>query len=151
VGGADKLVTELNPEVKIETLALPMGKYPKDKKLWPLLIKGSHNGHAYDYKAAFAAAYRPMPSPATKKFNPLFIERVNSVDGLNGIRFWIEKLMAPGGGRYTSDGDPNWVSFPKSREPEVSAERVAAQGKRTNAYGSPGIASAPSKPIVPAK
>jgi peptidoglycan/xylan/chitin deacetylase (PgdA/CDA1 family) len=150
VGGADKLVTDLNPEVTMETLALPMGKYPKNKALWPLLLKGNHQGHSYSYKAAFAAAYRPMPSPASKKYNPLFIERVNSVDGLNGIRFWIEKLMQPGGGRYISDGDPNWISLPKSREGELAAERVAKQGKLVNAYSMGDSQGAPTKPIQPA-
>ena len=59
VGGADKLVTELNAEVKMETFALPMGKYPKNKALWPLLLKGSYQGHSYSYKAAFCGCLPP--------------------------------------------------------------------------------------------
>lgn len=134
VGGADKLVTDLNPNAKLEVIALPMGKYPRNKALWPLLLKGSAKGHSYSYKAAFDAAWRPIPSPASKKYNPLRLERINSVDTLNGVRYWIEKLVAPGGGRYISDGDPNWVSFPKSREAEAALDRLQEQGKRVNAY-----------------
>jgi peptidoglycan/xylan/chitin deacetylase (PgdA/CDA1 family) len=150
IGGADKLVTDLNPDVKLETFALPMGKYPRNKALWPLLLKGTHNGHSYSYKAAFDAAWRPIPSPASVKFNPLRLERINSIDGLNGIRYWVEKLTAPGGGRYISDGDPNWVSFPKAKETELSRERVEKQGKQLNAYESQGIQGAVGKPIMPA-
>lgn len=150
IGGADKLVTDLNPEVKLETFALPMGKYPRNKALWPLLLKGTHNGHSYSYKAAFDAAWRPIPAPTSVKFNPLRLERINSIDGLNGIRYWVEKLTAPGGGRYISDGDPSWVSFPKAKEAELARERVEKQGKQLNAYESQGIQGAGGKPIVPA-
>lgn len=152
IGEADKLITELNPEAKLETFALPMGKYPKNKALWPLLLKGTYNGHDYSYKAAFDAAWRPISSPSAKKYNPMRLERVNSVEGLNGIRYWIEKLAAPGGGRYISDGDLGWVSFPKSRESELARERVVAQGMQVNAYtaAAVGIQSAASAPIVPA-
>lgn len=151
VGGADKLVTDLNPEAKLETIALPMGKFPKDKALWPLLLKGAVNGHSYSYKAAFDAAWRPIPSPASKKFNPLRLERVNSIDTLNGARFWIEKLSKPGGDRYVSDGDPSWISFPKDRESEAALERLAQQGKHINAYATSagtggGITSAADAP-----
>jgi peptidoglycan/xylan/chitin deacetylase (PgdA/CDA1 family) len=142
VGGADRLVTELNPEVKIETIALPMGKFPRNKALWPLLIKGTDGGHAYAYKAAFDAAWRPIPSPSSKKYNPLRLERINSVEGLNGIRYWVEKLIGPGGDCYVSDGDPNWVSFPKAKEAELARERVQSQGKRINAYAGAGIQGA---------
>lgn len=150
IGGADKLVTELNPEVKIETFAMPMGKYPKNKALWPLLLKGSYNGHAYSYAAAFDAAWRPIPSPASVKFNPLRLERINAIDTINGLRYWVEKLVGPGGGRYISDGDPNWVSFPKGQETELSRTRVEKQGKQVNAYESGGIQGAGSQAIIPA-
>lgn len=150
VAGADKLVTDLNPEAKLEAIALPMGKYPKNKALWPLLLKGTDNGHSYAYKAAFDAAWRPIPSPASLKYNPLRLERINSIDGLNGIRFWVEKLAAPGGGRYISDGDPNWISFPQSKEAEFARARVEKQGKQINAYSSAGIQGAAGKPIMPA-
>jgi Polysaccharide deacetylase len=161
IGGADKLVTDLNPEAKIETMAIPMGKYPKNKALWPLLIKGNYNGHSYSYTAAFDAAWRPIPSPASSKFTPLRLERINSIDGLNGMRFWIEKLAGPGGGRYISDGDAGWVSFPKARAAELAKARVEKQGKQVNAYdtaGNTGAAiqsaagsqSVADKPIKPA-
>lgn len=149
VGGADKLITSLNPKVKIETIALPMGKFPKDKTLWPLLIKGEDKGHRYEYQAAFDAAWRPIPSPASKKFNNLRLERINSIDGLNGVRFWVDKLMAPGGERYISDGDPKWVSFPKSKESELAQDRVLGQGNQINAYGTSTIQPA-GQPIQPA-
>ncbi len=152
VGEADRLITELNPEVKISVIALPMGKYPRNKTLWPLLLKGTYNGHDYAYKAAFDAAWRPISSPSAKKYNPMRLERVNSVEGLNGVRYWVEKLAAPGGGRYISDGDPAWVSFPKSSEAELARERVEKQGLQINAYtaATSEIQGATSAAIVPA-
>ena len=164
VGGADKLITDLNPEAKLQVFALPMGKYPKNKTLWPLLLKGSFNGHNYSYQAAFDAAWRPIPSPSSKKYNPLRLERINSIDTVNGVRDWIQKLSAPGGGRYVSDGDPNWVSFPKEREADAALDRLQKQGKQVNAYtakpgsGGGGIQSAADalvaaspKPLAPPK
>lgn len=134
LGGADQAILALNPEAKIETFAVPMGKFPSDKKLWPYLLKGTFNGKSYDYLAVFDAAWRPIVPPGHKKYNPLKLERINSVDGLNGVRYWVEKLAAPGADRYVSDGDPNWVSFPKSDEPLVNRQKLEALGLQINAY-----------------
>jgi peptidoglycan/xylan/chitin deacetylase (PgdA/CDA1 family) len=136
IGEADQLITTLNPEVKIQAFAVPMGTYPRDKTLWPYLSKGAFNNKQYAYKASFDAAWRPIFPPGHKKYNPLRLERINCIDSTNGVRYWINKLSLPGGSRYVSDGDPSWVSFPISYETEVDRAQLTGQGVQVNAYQS---------------
>lgn len=136
------------PKAKIETVALPMGRFPRDKKLWPYLLKGTYQGKTYEYKAAMLAAWRPIPSPASKKYNPLQLERIDSIDGLNGIRDWVKKLKngsAPGHTIYISDGDPNVVSYPKANASLANTAKIKSEGKLAYAYDS---ASGGAKPII---
>jgi hypothetical protein len=134
------------PDAKIQTVALPMGKFPRDKKNWAYLLKGSYQGKTYEYKAAFLAAWRPIPSPAAKDFNPLQLERINAISGTNGIRDWVAKLTSGSGGQiYISDGDPNVVSYPKGSASLANAAKVKAEGKLAYAYGGAGGGA---KPII---
>jgi peptidoglycan/xylan/chitin deacetylase (PgdA/CDA1 family) len=149
IGGAHKSILEAAPNAKISVFAAPMGEYPRDKKLWPLLLKGEYGGTPYEYSAAFTAAWRPMPSPASLKFNPVRLERIDSVDGLNGIRDWIKKLGDGTAGmpRYISDGDPQVISYPKGDAPLSNVGKIKAEGKLAYAYEPFGGAGG-SKPIV---
>lgn len=144
VGGANNRILAAAPGAKINAIALPMGVYPR-KKYWPYLLKGTYEGKPYQYKAALLAAWRPIPAPASKKYNPMRLERIAPVDKVNGIRWWIKKLVASSD-RYVSDGDPNVISVPKAAEGEVHVARLKAQQKLLYAYSSGGSGGA--KPIV---
>lgn len=144
IGGAHNRILKAAPEAKLSAVALPMGIYPQ-KKHWPYLIKGTYEGKSYQYKAALLAAWRPVPAPASKKYDPMRLERIAPTNGVNGVRFWIKKL-SEGGDRYVSDGDPNVISVPKGMEPEVHVARLKAQNKLLYAYGDGGSGGA--KPIV---
>jgi hypothetical protein len=90
-----------------------------------------------------------LPSPASLKFNPVRLERIDSVDGLNGIRDWIKKLGDGTAGmpRYISDGDPQVISYPKGDAPLSNVGKIKAEGKLAYAYEPFGGAGG-SKPIV---
>jgi len=148
IGYAHKEILRAVPGAKVQVLAAPMGQFPNDKANWKYLVKGTYEGVSYDYKAAMLAAYRPIPSPASKAFDPFRLERIAPLDNdPNGLRNWIVKLTAAGGDRYISDGDPKVVSYPKGRETEVNAKRLEADGILANAY-SPFGGDGGSKPIV---
>ena len=149
VGGANKSILAAAPNAKITVFAAPMGLFPKDKKLWPLLVKGEFEGVPYDYAAAFTAAWRPMPAAASKKYNPARLERVDSTNEVNGMRDWITKLGNGSAGmpRYVSDGDPEVISYPKGSEELVNLDKIKAEGKLAYAY-SPFGGAGGAKPIV---
>ncbi len=154
VGAAQRLLTQAAPGVKISSIALPFGVYPKDKKLWPNLIKGT----GYSYKAALLAAWEPSPSPADRKFVALRLTRITPENIVNGLANWVTRLervspYAP----YVSDGDPGCLSFPLEEKPKLDPTYARRTGKLLNAYdpSNPPAASIvpdatprPAKPIV---
>ena len=147
LGFAHNAITEAVPTAKIRVVAMPMGVFPRDKKNWPYLLKGQFQGKSYEYQAAFLAAWRPMPSPASKEYDPLRLERINSINGTNGIRDWVEKLT--GGAavmpRFVSDGDSSVISYPKSLAAQANVKKIEAAGKLAYAYETKGGGA---KPIV---
>lgn len=147
IGNADNVIHEAVPNAKIQTIALPMGIYPRDKKNWDYLIKGTYGGKTYEYRAAMRAAYRPIPSPVSKAYNPLRLERIATIDGLNGVRFWLDQFKKGAKPRYISDGDPNFVSVPKGTESDVDLEKLKEQNKTLYTY-SPFGGSDGAKPII---
>lgn len=148
VGGANNLLLASSPKAKITVMALPFGDYPRKKADWKYLVNGSSGGKTYSYAAAMAAAYRPIPSPLSKEFNALHLERISPMDkDPNGLRSWIIKLAAAGGGRFVSDGDVHAISFPKSEMPQANLARIKAVGLIANPYAPFGGASG-AKPIV---
>jgi peptidoglycan/xylan/chitin deacetylase (PgdA/CDA1 family) len=151
IGSAHKAIMEMAPKAKIQVFALPMGQYPRDKANWKYLIKGTYQGTTYDYKAALDAAWQPAYPPSAKKYKPIRIQRIDSIDGLNGIRYWVKNISASGAlmPRYISDGDPNVISYPKGNESEVNTALLKAQGKLLNPYSPFGKGGA--KPIVGAE
>jgi len=161
IGNANNVLNAALSEVpgfKIETMAVPMGRFPTKANV-KYLTHGVYAGKTYDYKCAMAASWRPIPSPDSKEFNPMKLERISPIDGLNGIRYWVKQLTQSGGTylRYVSDGDPNVISFPKGDESLINMAKIKAEGKLPNAYspfggvgGAKPIVMAPDAPAAPA-
>jgi peptidoglycan/xylan/chitin deacetylase (PgdA/CDA1 family) len=149
IGGAHKAILEAVPNAKIQAIALPMGKYPRNKSHWKYLTHGTFEGVTYRYKAAMKAQFRAIPAPANKAYDPLRLERIDSIDGRWGVRWWIQELSRGSSAfpRYVSDGDPKFVSIPKGTERLVNVAALGAQKQILNAY-SPFGESGGAKPIV---
>ncbi len=152
IGYANNTLLTDAPKAKIQVFAAPMGYFPRDKANLPYMLKGSFEGKPYEYKAAFKAAWRPIPSPVSKDWDPLKLERIDSVNGLNGVRDWIEKLttMSSGYPRYISDGDPNVISYPKGEDSQVNLGKIQAEGKLAYSYEPFGGVGG-AKPIIGAE
>jgi peptidoglycan/xylan/chitin deacetylase (PgdA/CDA1 family) len=148
IGGAHNSILAAAPKARIQVVALPMGRYPRDKRNWTYLVKGSYEGKSYQYKGAMRAAYRAVPSPASKDFDPMAMERITPADVRWGVRWWIDTLTKGGEyPRYVSDGDPKVVAVPQGMEKQVNLARLQAQGKKLVTYSGGGGAGG-AKPIV---
>ncbi|MFF5205297.1 polysaccharide deacetylase family protein [Streptosporangium sp. NPDC000396] len=118
IAAGHRLITQLI-NTKPVTLALPYGNQPNTKE-WGL--KGTSGDVSYDYGGVFLAGYTPALSPFSKKFDPLGIPRIRSMDKKGDCaRFcsvaWLDWLKMNSDERYTSDGDVKTVAYPKFKTP----------------------------------
>ncbi|WP_030428775.1 polysaccharide deacetylase family protein [Allokutzneria albata] len=109
---------EQHPGVPMETLALPFGSLPRDEDL---AVSGSADGVDYRHAGVFLVGAEPASSPHSKDFDPARIPRIRSQGAVgNEARFastaWLDKLAAGSPQRYTSDGNPRRISFPRDLE-----------------------------------
>ncbi len=148
IGNANNVILEAVPDAKITAFAVPMGQFPREKQNLKYLMQGTFDGKPYDHLMVMAAAYRPIPSPSSKEYNPERLERIAPVDGLNGLQDWVKRLKAGSPyPLYVSDGDPNVVSFPKGDESMLNLAKLEEQGKVPKAYAAFG-GSGGGKPII---
>lgn len=96
------------------TLAYPFGATPDEPGL---ALRGTVGAAEYRYRGAFLVGANPAPSPYAADFAPAAIPRIRSQDATGAdaafcSTVWLDKLAAAPATRYTSDGDPNHISFP---------------------------------------
>jgi peptidoglycan/xylan/chitin deacetylase (PgdA/CDA1 family) len=150
IGNANNEILAAVPDAKITAFAVPMGQFPRDKNNLKYLMRGTYQGKLYEHQIVMAAAYRPIPSPASTDYNPEGLERIAPIEGLNGLGDWVKRLKAGSPyALYVSDGDPNVISFPKGDDGKLDAAKAKKQGKLPNPYSAFG-GSGGSKPIVSA-
>ncbi|SEG89040.1 Polysaccharide deacetylase [Thermomonospora echinospora] len=103
------------PGATVRTLALPFGIQPKPPAL---AVRGEDRGIRYEHKGVFLAGANPAPSPFDASFDPYNIPRIRS-QGAHGEEAnyastqWLDRLATEEGNRYTSDGDPARISYPR--------------------------------------
>ncbi|MFI0349569.1 polysaccharide deacetylase family protein [Actinomadura sp. 9N407] len=105
------------------TLAYPFGSAP-DKKSWAEKKDG-----AYGFQGIFLAGWRPSISPHDADFDRFAIARVRSEGKIkeNDCKefcstAWLDKLKAQPATRYTSDGDPRTITFPRPEEDRLAKD-----------------------------
>lgn len=114
----------------VTTLALPFGIRPGNRRL---MMSGSWAGQHYAFEGAFLVGAGPAPSPYSRDFDPVGIPRIRSQgrkgpEAGYGSARWLDRLRADPRGRYTSDGDPDVISFPaKDRDRLKATWRSQAQ------------------------
>ncbi|WP_439381026.1 polysaccharide deacetylase family protein [Amycolatopsis lexingtonensis] len=93
------------------TLALPYGTHPRRPEL-------ALHGPGYAYDGVLLVGAGPAPSPCSSAFDPGSIPRIRSQsagrEAEYGSAHWLDVLASPQGHRYTSDGDPATVAYPRS-------------------------------------
>jgi hypothetical protein len=111
------LIQRAVPGIDVTTMALPLGIHPVNKAL---AAKGKFGTTAYSFKAVMLVGAGPAPSPYAAKFKPLAIPRLLSGHDKSlyfGATYWLNRI---GTTRYISDGDPSYISFPKSAADKLS-------------------------------
>ena len=165
LGKGNNAILREYPRAKLSIFAVPMGQYPHDKKLWPLLKTGKYQGTTYNHIAVMDAAWRPMYSPFTKKFNAVRLERITPEDINFGLAYWIKQLDKTQSA-YVSDGNPQYVTYPAAKAALADPNRIKKLGLTPNVYGGAndpagdskkpitmGVKVSPlvTKPIIPQK
>ncbi len=99
----NRLIRELVPDAEVETIALPFGLLPINRKL---ALAGSWDGESYRFAGAFLAGAEPSPSPFADDFDAREIPRIRTDPEslLNGSSDWLTRLEASPELRYVSDG-----------------------------------------------
>jgi peptidoglycan/xylan/chitin deacetylase (PgdA/CDA1 family) len=115
----DKAIRLAVPGAAPTTLALPYGARPADPAL-------ALTGAGYSYRGAFLVGAGPAPSPHATDFDPAAIPRIRSQDATGEdatycSTVWLDTLAAAPGQRYTSDGRPDRVSYPRTTDRAPSA------------------------------
>ncbi|MDP9641677.1 peptidoglycan/xylan/chitin deacetylase (PgdA/CDA1 family) [Actinopolyspora lacussalsi] len=135
IAGLRRRITEATPDAEVSTIALPHGVHPDREEL---ARSGESEGVRYEHDAVLLVGARPAPAPFTRRFDPLNVPRIRSQGGSGdsakfGSTVWLDKLAANPSARYTSDGDPDVISYPSdsSRKPSKRyAERAESYQPR---------------------
>lgn len=114
ISSVTKMVSDLVAQKPV-TLALPYGNLPS-KAVW------AQKGNGYQHQGVFLAGYTPGQAPFSKSFDLLRIPRIKAMDKKGDCAqfcstAWLDWLKANQDMRYTSDGNPNTVAFPKFKTP----------------------------------
>lgn len=122
IASNQKAIAEAVPKVEVRSLALPNGSMPDERKL---AMKGAADGVHYSYEGVYLVGANPAPSPFAADFDPNAIPRIRSggpaqPDANFTSAAWLDKLADGTVTRYTSDGDPDRVSFPKAEQAKLS-------------------------------
>ncbi|TDD64384.1 polysaccharide deacetylase family protein [Actinomadura rubrisoli] len=120
IGGMEDAIVGITG-VHTTTLAYPFGAAPR-KKAWAREEDGR-----YRFQGIFLAGWRPSESPFDGRFDRWAVNRVRSEGKIKENdckRFcstaWLDYLDKHPGERFTSDGDPNTVTFPRSSEDRLA-------------------------------
>ena len=122
VASNQKAIAAAVPDVEVHSLALPNGSMPKQRKL---ALKGASDGMRYAYQGVYLVGASPAPSPYARDFDANAIPRIRSggpsqPDAKFTSGAWLDELANGTVTRYTSDGDPDRVSFPRSEKTKLS-------------------------------
>jgi peptidoglycan/xylan/chitin deacetylase (PgdA/CDA1 family) len=114
------VITNAVPGVRVVTLSLPLGVFPKPTSL---AYRGRWRGESYSLGGVMLVGANPAPSPYSAKFDPHAIPRIRTSPHKHvndfGSTFWLDYLARNPAERYVSDGDPAHISFPRARAGEL--------------------------------
>ncbi|MEP7055914.1 MAG: polysaccharide deacetylase family protein [Actinomycetota bacterium] len=123
-------INEAVPGYRVTTFALPFGVHPQPASLaW----SGASGGAAYHFDGVMEVGSNPAHSPYSAAFDGTRIPRIRSqslagADAPYESKHWLQWLRANPALRYTSDGDPATISYPRNSKQSVAA-RFADRGR----------------------
>jgi len=129
-GGVDGIHKYL-PDYDVNTLALPYGYFPKNRKL---VVQGESGGVKYHNICAMAAAWRPVPSPMDKAFTPYHLERIQAGVAEHESAWWLNELEKDKSQKFVSDGDPNTYTINAMASGQLDKSRLQSMHFHLRTY-----------------
>ncbi|WP_280329812.1 polysaccharide deacetylase family protein [Nocardia wallacei] len=114
-----RTIQQAVPGAPVLTMALPLGVAPEE----PAAARaGAWDGTSYAFGAVMLVGSEPAPSPYGP-MDPTAVPRIRSGRGEVAFdsAYWLDQLAAHPERRYTSDGDPQRISFPANRSEALAA------------------------------
>jgi hypothetical protein len=125
LAGAVANIHQYEPNYLVDTLALPYGVFPKNKKL---VISGASGGVSYHNLCALKAGAEPAPSPMGQPLRgdsfPYYLPRIIPGAGTFTIHYWLELMEKEKALKYVSDGDPNTYTVNTIVKSQVNLARL---------------------------
>jgi len=145
VGGAILALKAIVPNATIDLFAMPNGDYP-DKDKHPEQLQWLRNGFEYEgheikLLATMMVGSEAAPSPDSTNWDPVFTPRIQAWDNTNEetTAYWFNLWAKDPSILYTSDGNPNTITIPKTLDPQLQGTfdeaKVKAEGKKIIEYG----------------
>ncbi|MGW2721802.1 polysaccharide deacetylase family protein [Streptomyces sp. NPDC001492] len=125
-----RAITQAVPGLSVVSMALPNGSMPHSRQL---ALHGTADGVRYQHQGVYLVGADPAPSPFSTAFDPGAIPRIRSQAATGPeaqftSTVWLDKLRDGTVKRYTSDGDPQKISFPRSEATRLApAHQQAAR------------------------
>jgi peptidoglycan/xylan/chitin deacetylase (PgdA/CDA1 family) len=110
------------PGYEMRSLSLPFGVFAKNPQLE---TAGVHEGTKYRHDSVVLVGSGSVPSPFSKDFNPLRLERIQAGDTPWGPKAFVDRYQKNPSLRYVSDGNANTISVPKGTETNIPATLAA--------------------------
>lgn len=141
-GNADEIKTAAPDADTDWTLALPLGIGPSNKSL---IHEGSYEGKSYKIIGALLVGANPAKSPFNADFDPYAIARIRSGPKTKRVDFdssyWLDDFEAGKWTAYTSDGDPDKISYPSTSKSTLGSEFTSKANKYDPSGSTSGSAS----------
>lgn len=116
------------PQANVDTVALPLGSWPKNRALLP---QGEYGGHKYANRAVLMVGANPAVSPVSPRFKPMALPRIQACEGDAGITYWLDDLKRHPGRRYISDGDPTTITVPAVMSARIDKAKLNGANLRS--------------------
>lgn len=117
VGKLYSILDDIIPGEYVNIVALPFGSpYNLNHYNMPHIFTSTYNGKTYETKSTLRVGWESEDSPFMIDFNPKFLKRIRAYDN-EGVEFDIKmNFDILSARKYISDGDPNTIVIPKSKE-----------------------------------
>jgi len=123
--------TDRVPGLRMDTMALPGGAWPKNHALWSVLRSGRLGKITYHNRCILMAWGGPSRSWTDRKFDSNHIARIGTGPG------WVERAILALSSRrippYVSDGNSDTVAVPRAEASDIDPRRL--EGARLVVYG----------------
>lgn len=124
LGKNEKRLEEILPGVKFYSLALPFGgKVPEG--LGDAMLKGEFEGVSYQNETIMAVGYLPSVPSIHKEYDQSYVRRIRSSGKIEvqfDLGYWLPLMTRDR--MYISDGNPNTIVVPKSKENKIDTGKL---------------------------